>query len=99
MLNKNILNDAQCAVQASHAVSEYIYYNYENENMRKWIENHVTKVLLAGDVDDIEYLSWYHDKNKLTYRKFHEPDLNNQITAIAFEPTENYDLFKKYNLI
>ena len=55
-------------------------------------------VVLEGNPELIEKLIWHHQKNGITYKEFYEEDLNNQITAVVFEPTiEKY--FKKYKLI
>lgn len=56
-------------------------------------------VVLKGDQEKINYLIWKHQQENKTYKVFREPDLDNQITAIVFEPTENKKLFKKYRLL
>lgn len=56
-------------------------------------------VVLKGDQEKINYLIWKYQQENKTYKVFREPDLDNQITAIVFEPTENKKLFKKYKLL
>lgn len=99
MVNKDILTDSQCAVQAAHVVSEYMYYNHDNPNVKDWIENHVTKVILSGDSEKIDFLEWLHNDLGLSYRIFKETDLNGAVTAIACEPTNNYKLYKTFKLL
>lgn len=73
------------AVQASHSTIEF---QYEHPKVAKdWIIN--SKYLIFLTVENEEEL--YRLKNKasekeIKYTTFHEPDINNQLTAITLEP-------------
>lgn len=80
------------AVQASHAVAEYLLRGPKTE----W--NNGTMVLL-GVKDKRELEKW---TQKLTYKGidwvgFKEPDINNQLTAISAVDGTG-EVFKKLNL-
>lgn len=56
-------------------------------------------IILQGDPSKMDYLMWEHTQRGKTFKVFEEEDLGNIITAVAFEPTDNYKLFKKYKLL
>lgn len=99
MVNKDILTDSQCAVQAAHSVAEYMFYYKNNENTQKWFKNHKTMVILKCNADQIERKIFEYQIKNRPYKEFREEDLDNQITAVTFEPIVNSEIFKKYELL
>lgn len=73
------------AVQAAHAAIEFQYEHLEIA--KKW--NKDSKYLIFLTVENELELNELIQKAKILkikYTKFHEPDINNELTAIAFEP-------------
>jgi hypothetical protein len=56
-------------------------------------------VVLKGNQEKIDRLIWLHQQEGKTYKEFREEDLNHQITAVVFEPTNDKKMFKKYRLL
>lgn len=80
------LSRSQQAVQCSHAIAQYLL---EHKNL-EW--DNGTIVLLKADLQEINFLK----QNLKQYSEFYEPDIGNQLTAIA---TVGYDLFPDLQLI
>jgi hypothetical protein len=86
------LTHSQRAVQAGHALAEYLlhspYFRWKNET------------LIYLGVKGLKQLETLKRKLKLqgiTHVEFREPDLNNQITAIASD--QDCKIFNKMNLL
>lgn len=73
------LTKSQRIPQASHAVAEYVYA-YRDE-LEDWIKNHRTMVVLHCREREMESLS-----KELKSKTFRDGDLDNMLTAVAFEP-------------
>ena len=75
------------AVQASHAA---IQFQHEHTQLASdWYNNSNYLVFLS--VANLEELESFLDKVKskgIIHSAFYEPDINNQLTAIALEPSE-----------
>ena len=86
LIRKN-LSKSQQAVQGGHAVAEYILNNPE------CVWSNGTLVYLAVK-DEEELISWSNilKSENINYSLFREPDIGNQITAIA--TVYNGDLFQ-----
>lgn len=104
LVNKSKLTLQQCAVQACHSVSEYmgLYGNEENTNDWCFNKEHRTMILCEATEDQMVKMMKIYDLLGKNYRTFREPDLNDLLTAVAFEPifaSEGARLFKKFKLI
>jgi hypothetical protein len=104
LVNKKHLTLPQCAVQAGHAIAEFMALYGQEENVRDWClnEQHRTMIILGARERDLEEMMAKYDELGLKYREFREPDLDNLLTAVAFEPVWNEDgreLFGKFQLI
>ena len=73
------LTKSQRIPQASHAVAEYVFA-YRDE-LEDWIKNHRTMVVLHCRESEMEMLS-----KELKSKSFRDDDLDNMLTAVAFEP-------------
>lgn len=75
------------AVQASHAAIEFVF---EHPTIAKdW--HKISKYLVFLSVNNLDELSKLSEKLKskgIKVSSFHEPDLNNALTAIALEPCD-----------
>lgn len=79
------LPPAQQAVQAAHALTEYLVQHQEGAS--SWYSNSNTLALLAVPTEDS--LSCLVDKARrkgLILSEFREPDRSHELTAVAFEP-------------
>jgi hypothetical protein len=86
------LSISQQAVQAGHALAAYLlersFFRWKNET------------LIYLGVKGLRQLNNLKDKLELfgiPYSEFHEPDLNNEVTAIATD--EHCELFERMNLL
>ena len=79
------LNPMQKGIQALHAVVEYAQAHFATNYYQQWAKNDKTMIVLDGGTsielaDVIKQL----DEIDYTYAVFKEPDLYDQVTAIAF---------------
>ena len=90
---RNDLSNAQKAVQSSHAILEstrkYISKDCEHPSVIILIVKSEARLLKLVDDLDIDHVT------------FREPDIGNQMTAIATRPLSHgeRDYFKKYQLM
>ena len=75
------LTKSQRIPQASHAVAEYVFENCEDVDLVDWIKNDRTMVVLQCNDERMKILSW-----GLRSTCFFDEDLDNMLTAVAFQP-------------
>ncbi len=88
-------------IQASHAISDFTYYQRELPVLKEWVENHKTLVFLSATLDQISEMKSYFTSKDRKFASFREPDLDDLETAVAFEPMtaqEGKVLFGKFKL-
>jgi hypothetical protein len=86
------LTPSQQAVQAGHALAEYMLHSL---NLR-W-KNETLIYLGVKDLYQLEKLMYKLSKYGVNYYEFKEPDLNNETTAISTD--QECVLFNKLNLL
>lgn len=86
------LSHSQRAVQAGHAVAEYML-NCPSSNWR----NQTLIYLGVKGLNQLENLKMKLQLNGTRFVEFKEPDIDNQTTAIASDV--NDPIFKKLNLL
>jgi hypothetical protein len=86
------LSTSQRAVQAGHALAEYLLHS---PNFR-W-KNEILIYLGVKGLTQLLNLKRKLDLRGIKYVEFHEPDLNNEITAIASD--EENKIFERINLL
>jgi len=86
------LSDSQMAVQAGHAVAEYLLHSH----FSRW-KNEILIYLGVKNLLQLEKLKYKLDQEDIEYIEFREPDLNNEATAIASDIECRY--FERINLI
>lgn len=74
------------SVMASHAAIQFVFEH--PEIAKQWIKDPYLAQLSCADENDIKNLIEKLQKNNIKYSVFKEPDLDNQITAIAIEPSD-----------
>jgi hypothetical protein len=86
------LTHSQRAVQAGHALAEYLlhspYFRWKNETLI---------YLGIKGLRQLENLKRKLELHGINYVEFREPDLNNEVTAIASD--EDSKIFRKMNLL
>ena len=87
------LSSSQQAVQAGHAVAEYMLHGL---SFRRW-KNQTLIYLGVKGLRQLENLKMKLEINDIPFVEFREPDLDNEITAIASDIECN--IFKKMNLL
>lgn len=86
------LTTSQQAVQAGHALAEYMLHSL---NLR-W-KNQTLIYLGVKDGFQLEKLKYQLLKSDITFFEFKEPDLNNETTAISTD--QHSEIFEKLNLL
>jgi hypothetical protein len=84
------LSHSQRAVQAGHALAEYML------NSSEW-KNSTLVYLGVKGLRQLEHLKSKLEHAEIEHYAFHEPDLDNQITAIASDRSST--MFNKLNLL
>jgi hypothetical protein len=86
------LTPSQQAVQAGHALAEYLLHSL---NLR-W-KNQTLIYLGVKDGLQLEKVKYKLENSGINFYEFREPDLNNETTAIASD--QECNLFEKLNLL
>jgi hypothetical protein len=86
------LSHSQRAVQAGHALAAYLLHS---PNFR-W-KNETLIYLGVKGLRQLENLKRKLELHGITYTEFREPDLNNEVTAIASD--QDCKIFSKMNLL
>jgi len=91
VLIRKDLNHSQRAVQAGHAVAEYLLKGSDD-----WKNSTLVYLGVKGEH---QLRTWMNKLSRLDIKcvPWREPDMNNQITAIA--TTAESELFKNVNLL
>ena len=79
------ITPSQSAVQAGHGVAEYLL----DSKLKKW-SNQTLVYLGVKSLFDLEKLKYKFENNNIKYVEFKEPDLNNEVTAIATDIQNKY---------
>lgn len=74
------------ACQAMHAMREFVAQHPEVEREWHQTSNHIA-FLAADDIEELQFLIKVAAQNGILHSVFFEPDLENELTAVAFEPT------------
>lgn len=99
LVNKE-LSPSQRSVQSCHAVAEFIFRNSNDSQVKEWVENDKTLIILG--LDNVNHLHEWENRLinlNIPIATFIEPDIGNQKTAIAIHPCADKSLFKKLKLI
>jgi hypothetical protein len=102
LINRKNLSLVQAGVQASHAIAEYGYQYANSLEYRTWVRDHKTLIFLEASEKEMLEVSEYFERHGMTFSKFFEPDLNNLLTAIAFQPLKSKDgkiIFGSFKLL
>jgi len=102
LVNREVLPLVHAGVQGAHATHTFVWEHRDHPATKKWCEEDKTLLFLNGNKGDMQTLMAYCDKSGIKYSKFIEPDMNDELTAVAFQPmtkTEGAVLFGKYKLL
>ena len=86
------LSVSQRAVQAGHAVAEFLLRG----PFSRW-KNGTLIYLGVKGLKQLENLKYKLDFHGIPYTEFREPDIGNEVTAIATD--QNFEMFNKLNLL
>jgi len=87
------LSTSQQAVQAGHAVAAFLL---RGQFFRRW-ENGTLIYLGVKGLTQLENLKIKLDRTDIPFVEFREPDIGNQVTAIA--TNEHSKIFERLNLL
>lgn len=97
LVRTDVLPPINQGIQALHAVVEYGIHAANASSFLKWAEEDKTLVLLAAEDERVmERIVKSAVRKNIPYRTFCEPDLDDMLTATAFEPmikARSKDLF------
>lgn len=81
------MSNGATVAQTTHVALEF--FNQYPDLAKEWITNSSYLVCLsAKDETELEALSRKAKERNIIVVEFREPDLNNELTALCFEPTE-----------
>ena len=86
VITRRDLSPGQQAIQSAHAAIEFQHEH--SEIAKQWNTN--SKYLIFLSVENEQQLKFFLEKIKfydLKYSTFFEPDIGNQLTAIAIQPS------------
>lgn len=92
VLIRNDIPLAYQGVQGGHAVAQWLL-----ENPQQTWNNNILVYLKVKDLQDLQRWIFKLDLKQVKYSKFIEPDIGDEITAIATQADEK--LFQKLNLM
>jgi hypothetical protein len=101
ILANSELPPIHAGIQSLHSSCELVWYFRDNPLIKEWIENHKTVVLLSASITQMEDMKEYFRREGKIYKEFLEPDLDNLLTSIAFEPMtaeEGKTIFGRFEL-
>ncbi len=79
------ISPIQAGIQFLHSTVEYANLYFNNSEYQDWAHNWKTVILLNGGTSiTLEKYVEILKSEDIQYADFHEPDLNNSITAISF---------------
>lgn len=95
MIVRNDLSASQICVQSCHAVIEAT----RNFNMNG--EHPSVIICVVKSEDKLQKITQELSQKKIKFSEFREPDIGNQLTAIASEPLRGNDreAFKRFQLL
>jgi len=102
IVNREVLPLVHAGVQGAHATHTYVWEHRDHPATKQWCEVDKTLLFLNGNKNDMAAMMSYFDLKGMKYAKFIEPDMNDELTAVAFQPmtkAEGAVLFGKYKLI
>ena len=74
------------AVQSSHSLVQFVFEYQEISQI--WFKDPYLVQLSIENEEELTKLILKLEKNQIKHSIFREPDLNNEITAIAIEPSD-----------
>lgn len=87
VITRDDLSPAQQAVQSAHAVADFIISNPEVSKF--WHDTSNYLIILSVPTEfELQRTAQTLKAADLTFSPFHEPDIDNQLTAIAIEPSD-----------
>ena len=93
VISRRDLGPSYAAVQAGHALAEYMLHGWGN-----W-QNEVLVYLGVENENSLYYEMGRAREKGLECHEFYEPDLNNQLTAIAVYGDDTKDHFNNLKLL
>ncbi len=94
IVRNDLYSKGYMAAQSGHAIAEYMI---EHAPHIKGLWKNSYLICLQANKDDFEMIKQKLEYFNITHSKFHEPDLNDSLTAIAV--LNNCNLFKKLELL
>jgi peptidyl-tRNA hydrolase len=87
VVTRNDLNHGQQASQICHAMRQFISENSEVENNWFCNSNYICLLSVPSE-EELKTLIFKAINKNIKYSLFKEPDLNDSITAVCFEPSK-----------
>lgn len=85
IITRRDLSKGAQAVQSIHAMSEF-YHKYSETENEWFVHSNFLALLTVGDEDELYNLMFKAQEQGIKCAGFVEPDMEDQLTAIALEP-------------
>lgn len=100
VLVRRDLSYSQRVVQSCHAVVELVRRYKDDSSISKWADIDKTLVVLSvKDERELRRTSQRLSDARIRFAEFREPDMNNEVTAIAVHPETDANLFRSRQLL
>lgn len=88
MVDKS-LPPIHAGIQSLHSSVELVYNHISNPKVSEWASTHKTVVLIGAEHHEMVLMMRYFTTLGKVSSPFYEPDLDNMMTSVAFEPLTN----------
>ncbi len=88
VVTRRDLTPEQQAVQAAHAAIDY-QHQFPTEAKEWQTKSNYLALLTVSNEEALEHLTTKATIKGINFTIFREPDLDNSVTAVAFEPSED----------
>lgn len=92
VITRDDLSPAYQAVQASHAVADFIFQHKDLANVWHNISNYIILLSVTNEADLCAVPKALRGLN-ISFTTFTEPDLGNELTAVAVSPGDKAEAF------
>jgi hypothetical protein len=102
LVQREVLPLVHAGVQAGHAVHTYVWEHRDKPETKQWCEEDKTMLYLSATWEQMHDMITYFTIKNMGFSRFHEPDMGDELTAVAFQPMSKEEgniLFGRFKLL